>query len=38
MATCQAGPDANYTEARTFEELPQMARDVIVLGIDDAGA
>ena len=26
--------DANYTQARTFEEVGDMARDLIVLALD----
>ena len=29
-----AGLDANYTEARTFEEVREMARDLIALALD----
>ena len=29
-----AGLDANYTQARTFEEVEEMARDLIALALD----
>ncbi|MXZ07010.1 MAG: hypothetical protein F4Y75_05830 [Acidimicrobiia bacterium] len=29
-----AGLDANYTQARTFEEVGDMARDLIALALD----
>ena len=29
-----AGLDANYTQARTFEEVREMARDLIALALD----
>lgn len=29
-----AGLDANYTQARTFEEVHEMARDLISLALD----
>ena len=29
-----AGLDANYTQARTFEEVAEMARDLISLALD----
>ena len=29
-----AGLDANYTQARTLEEVPEMARDLIALALD----
>ena len=29
-----AGLDANYTQARTFDEVPEMARDLIALALD----
>ena len=29
-----AGLDANYTQARTFDEIPEMARDLIALALD----
>ena len=29
-----AGMDANYTQARTFEEVRKMARDLIALALD----
>lgn len=29
-----AGLDANYTQARTFDEVPEMARDLISLALD----
>lgn len=34
-----AGLDANYTQARTFDEVEEMARDLIalVLDIDESG-
>ena len=32
--TMVAGLDANYTQARTFDEVPEMARDLIALALD----
>ena len=29
-----SGLDANYTQARTFEEVREMARDLIALALD----
>ena len=29
-----AGLDANYTQARTFEEVQDMARDLIAIALD----
>ena len=34
-----AGLDANYTQARTFDEVREMARDLVALALDiDEGA